>query len=207
MASWLCQTSLLNSHPHTHARTHTRTLALKVLVSVVFVVEVVGLAIFHLVNTNQHSLFLRNPYYWYLIILAGGGLVASLPLPNFYSPLCAGNGLAVFQVCPSHTHTHTHTHTHSHTHLSLQAARLPRLIRAHKNIRNFFFKIVGDGTKLLAIITLTGIFLMFFAVINMQLFGYIDPNPQCKNFGNGHFDNFFLVYTHIRTILIEVYSV
>ena len=50
---------------------------------------------------------------------------------------------------------------------------------------------MGDGTKLLVIILLTGIFLMFFAVINMQLFGYIVPDPECKKFG--HFDNFFLV--------------
>ena len=68
------------------------------MVSFLFVVEVVGLVIFHLVNTNQHSLFLRNPYYWYLLVVAGGGLVASLPLPSFYRPLCAGNGLALFQV-------------------------------------------------------------------------------------------------------------
>ena len=76
---------------------------------------------------------------------------------------------------------------------SLQAARLPRLLRTHHTINNFFFKIVGDGTKLLVIILLTGIFLMFFAVINMQLFGYIEPSNECKAIGDGHFDNFFLV--------------
>ena len=74
----------------------------------------------------------------------------------------------------------------------IQAARLPRLIRVHHTIKDFFFKIVGDGTKLLGIILLTGIFLMLFAVINIQLFGYIEPSNECEEFGE-HFDNFFLV--------------
>ena len=43
------------------------------------------------------------------------------------------------------------------------------------------------------IIVLTGVFLMFFAVINMQLFGYLDPPKECLDIGKGQFGNFFLV--------------
>ena len=80
-------------------------------------------------------------------------------------------------------------------HFSSQAARLPRLLRSHRTVKRFFFKIVGDGTKLLVIIVLTGLFLMFFAIINMQFFGYIEPKSQCRDFDN-HFENFFLVWLH-----------
>lgn len=74
-----------------------------------------------------------------------------------------------------------------------QAARLPRLLRAFKTIKRFFFKIIGDGTKLLVIILLTGVFLMSFAVINVQLFGYLQPSNMCKEIANDYFRNFFLV--------------
>ena len=84
----------------------------------------------------------------------------------------------------------------------MQAARLPRLLRAHHTIKKFFFKIVGDGTKLLVIILLTGIFLVFFAVINMQLFGYIVPSKECKAFGNGPFENFFVVRMYVEKYLL-----
>ena len=89
-------------HMHTHAHTYNLFASIsslvKVFVSVVFVCEVVGLVVFHLANTNQHSLFLRNPYYWYLAVLAVGGLVAAIPVPPLYDPKHASTGFAIFQV-------------------------------------------------------------------------------------------------------------
>ena len=89
----------------------------------------------------------------------------------------------------------------------MQAARLPRLLRAHHTIKKFFFKIVGDGTKLLVIILLTGIFLVVFAVINIQLFGYIAPSQECKAFGNGPFENFFVVCMLLDQNLLELENI
>ena len=74
-----------------------------------------------------------------------------------------------------------------------QSARLVRLIRLSKTFKRFFFKIIGDGTKLLVIILITGGFLVVFAMINIQLFGYLEPKEECNSIGKGHFDNFFLV--------------
>lgn len=166
-----------------------------------FVCEVLGLVIFHLVNTNQHSLLLRNPYYWYLTVLAIGGLVGAIPVSQLYDPRVANYGFAIFQVCGVSLHVHTKQDVCCgdcfrvadlcFVSPPIQAARLPRLLRSFKTIKRFFFKIVGDGTRLFVIILLTGIFLMIFAVINVQLFGYLEPSSQCKN---NHFDNFFLVH-------------
>ena len=66
-------------------------------VSVLFVFEIIGLFVAHLLaRPNQLRLFIREPYYWYLILIAVGGLVAGLP--PLYDPLMPGTGLAVFQV-------------------------------------------------------------------------------------------------------------
>ena len=40
-------------------------------------------------------------------------------------------------------------------------------------MKKFFLKILGDGTRLFVVILITLVFLVWFAVINMQLFGYL----------------------------------
>ena len=54
-----------------------------------------GIFLFHLYH-GQWKLFIRKPYYYYLIILSIGGIVAGIP--PIYNPLMPSNALAVFQV-------------------------------------------------------------------------------------------------------------
>ena len=79
----------------------------------------------------------------------------------------------------------------------LQSLRLPRLLRLFPAVKKFFLKILGDGTRLFVVILMTLIFLVWFAVINMQLFGYLRPELGCRNF-----DNQFSGLTSVRTSLI-----
>ncbi len=53
--------------------------------------------VFHIYH-GQWKLFFCRPYYLCLMVLAGGGVVAAIPLNGFYNPLQPGNGLAIFQV-------------------------------------------------------------------------------------------------------------
>ena len=76
-----------------------------------------------------------------------------------------------------------------------QSLRLPRLLRLFPAVKKFFLKILGDGTRLFVVILMTLVFLVWFAVINMQLFGYLRPEPECRNF-----DNQFRGLTNVRTI-------
>ena len=78
-----------------------------------------------------------------------------------------------------------------------QSLRLPRLLRLFSAVKKFFLKILGDGTRLFVVILMTLVFLVWFAVINMQLFGYLRPEPDCENF-----DNQFRGLTNVRTSLI-----
>jgi len=57
-------------------------------------------------------------------------------------------------------------------------------------VKKFFLKILGDGTRLLVVILMTLVFLVWFAVINMQLFGYLQPVIECSRVGN-HFSGLF----------------
>ncbi len=67
-------------------------------VSVVFLVEILGLLLVHLFH-GQYQLFFRNSYYWYLLILGVGGVVAAVPVEEFYDPLVASMyPLVIFQV-------------------------------------------------------------------------------------------------------------
>ena len=64
--------------------------------------EVVGLFFFHLLaNPMQLVLFFKTRYFWYLMIIAVGGLVAAIPIDghiHINDPWRAGNVLALFQV-------------------------------------------------------------------------------------------------------------
>ena len=78
-----------------------------------------------------------------------------------------------------------------------QSLRLPRLLRLFSAVKKFFLKILGDGTRLFVVILMTLVFLVWFAVINMQLFGYLRPEPECENF-----DNQFSGLTNVSISLI-----
>jgi len=69
---------------------------LQVLVSTVFVLEVVGLFVFHLVPVLQLGLFLKNRYFWFLAVIAVGGLAGAIWW--VMNPSDAGNFMAIFQV-------------------------------------------------------------------------------------------------------------
>ena len=47
---------------------------------------------------GQFRLFYSNSYYWYLLVIAVCGMVASIPIPALYYPESVGNGFAIFQV-------------------------------------------------------------------------------------------------------------
>lgn len=69
------------------------------MVSILFVLEVVGLFVFHLLAMPmQLCLFLKNYYFsWYLTPIALGGLAWAISI-FFYSPSDPGHWLALFQV-------------------------------------------------------------------------------------------------------------
>lgn len=45
------------------------------------------------------------------------------------------------------------------------------------------------GILVLTVITLVAV--VWLAVVNMQFFGYLDIQEDCKRVGGGHFDNIF----------------
>ena len=66
-------------------------------VSALFLVEIIGVLCFHLLyRPNQFRLFYTDVYYWYLLVIAVGSAVGSIP--PLYCPERVGNGLALFQV-------------------------------------------------------------------------------------------------------------
>ncbi len=74
------------------------------MVSILFVLEVVGLFLFHLLAMPMQLLvFVKNYYFWYLISIAVLSLIGAIyviPINNFRNP---GRVLAVFQVTPLST--------------------------------------------------------------------------------------------------------
>ena len=78
---------------------------MQVLVSVLFALEVVGLFVFHLLSMPmQLLLFLKNYYFWYLLVIAVGGILALIPMGDFNQPdpMLPGHTLALFQVRSLH---------------------------------------------------------------------------------------------------------
>ena len=68
-------------------------------VSALLLIEITGVLVFHLFySPSQFKLFYTNSYYWYLLVIAVCGMIASIPVAPFYSPQDVGNGFAVFQV-------------------------------------------------------------------------------------------------------------
>ena len=74
-----------------------------------------------------------------------------------------------------------------------QALRLPRALRLFDAIKRFMFKTIGDGSRLLVVLVLTLVFLMWFSVVSMQFFGYLEPKPECVITGADQFSNVLLV--------------
>ena len=75
-----------------------------------------------------------------------------------------------------------------------QALRLPRAIRLFPPLKRFVFKILGGGLKLLVVFLIVAVFLVWFAVVSMQIFGYLDSEPGCDRFNiDESFGNFFYV--------------
>lgn len=75
-----------------------------------------------------------------------------------------------------------------------QALRLPRAIRLFPPLKTFVFKILGGGLKLLVVFLIVAVFLVWFAVVSMQIFGYLDSEPECGIFDiDESFGNFFYV--------------
>lgn len=74
-----------------------------------------------------------------------------------------------------------------------QALRLPRALRLVPQMKRFFSRIIGDGFRLLIVVLIVLVFLGWFAVISMQLFGYVEPRPGCENLDSVLFRDFLRV--------------
>lgn len=84
-----------------------------------------------------------------------------------------------------------------------QALRLPRAIRLFPPLKRFVFKILGGGLKLLVVFLFVIVFLVWFAVVSMQIFGYLDTEPECERFGtDDSFGNFFYVRLFCSAVCI-----
>lgn len=57
-------------------------------------------------------------------------------------------------------------------------------------MRRFFSTIIGDGVRLLIVVLLVLVFLVWFAVVSMQLFGYVQPQEGCERLGTDMFRDF-----------------
>lgn len=83
-----------------------------------------------------------------------------------------------------------------------QAFRLPRAIRLFPPLKRFVFKILGGGLKLLVVFLIVAVFLVWFAVVSMQIFGYLDSEPECDRFDiDESFGNFFYVRLFCSTCM------
>lgn len=82
-------------------------LLLQMTVSIVFFLEILGLLLFHLFH-SQYKMFFKNRYYWYLLILGVGGVVAAVPVEGLYDPQSAGTAVVIFQVGKLYIFVHTH---------------------------------------------------------------------------------------------------
>ena len=60
-------------------------------------------------------------------------------------------------------------------------------------MKKFFFKVLGGGTRLAVVMVMTLVFFIWFSIISMQLFGFLDPEALCSNVSGGHFGNFLSV--------------
>lgn len=72
--------------------------------------------------------------------------------------------------------------------------RLPRALNLSSHMRKFFLSIIGDGIRLLIVILIVLVFLIWFAIISMLVFGYLKAEPECKErVGSDLFRDFFHV--------------
>lgn len=89
-----------------------------------------------------------------------------------------------------------------------QAIRLPRAIRLFPPLKRFVFKILGGGLKLLVVFLIVAVFLVWFAVVSMLVFGYLEPQPECERFGvDESFGNFFRVSCFIYIHNLHAFSI
>ena len=86
----------------------------------------------------------------------------------------------------------------------LQALRLFRILRLNISMKKFLFKVLGGGTRLAVVILMTLVFLIWFSVISMQFFGFLNPMEGCERVSDGHFDNFLQVHQliHLSSCLL-----
>lgn len=67
-------------------------------------------------------------------------------------------------------------------------------------MKKFVSKILGDGAQLIIVVLIVIVFLVWFAVVNMQLFGYIEPEERCERLGSDSFRDFFHVSLLIKPL-------
>lgn len=60
-------------------------------------------------------------------------------------------------------------------------------------LRRFVSSIIGDGVRLLIVVLLVLVFLVWFAVVSMQIFGYLEPAEGCERLGSAMFRDFLHV--------------
>ena len=84
-----------------------------------------------------------------------------------------------------------------HLYFDMQALRLPRAVQLIPPLKRFCFKLLGGGLKFFVVFLIVSIFLVWFAVVSMQIFGYLDTEEACERFGSDQFGDFFSVSLHV----------
>lgn len=84
-----------------------------------------------------------------------------------------------------------------------QSLRLPRALRLVREMRQFFSSIIGDGIRLLIVVLLVIVFLIWFAVVSMQIFGYLAPEAGCERVGSDQFRDFLHVSCHGNAVVLD----
>ena len=87
----------------------------------------------------------------------------------------------------------------------MQALRLPRAVQLIPPLKKFCLKLFGGGLKFFVVFLIVSIFLVWFAVVSMQIFGYLDTEESCERFGSDQFGDFFSVslYTTQEHIVLH----
>lgn len=73
-----------------------------------------------------------------------------------------------------------------------QGARLLRVLRL-PILKEFFYRVIGNGSRFLMVIFTVLLFLCCFAILSVQVFGYLPTEPECEDTGESQFVNFIEV--------------
>lgn len=57
----------------------------------------------------------------------------------------------------------------------------------------------------MVVFLIVAVFLVWFAAISMQIFGYLNPEPGCERFGSDQFGNFFNVIVLFGIIFLVAF--